>query len=340
MHSGVCAGPEPLLNLPHIQLLQSPCVSLTVGPGLSSQHLLNICTLTNLTYLKLRFTKMYPERMMKGMPMDSLTKLQMLDELKLSFPPRLPLLLSKLESLEFLTVAPRTAATLDMSSFTQVCSLRLAQGCLTSFFHTQTSVPVILPIGPKVRLLALAIHTLCDIQNLHEADILRQIEISAKPGIMHGVSWPTALARLQRLTVCKVTDRYALPDEWQHYTQLTCLCLPNYEGSLPVWFSNLQQLTFLSMPDAQMDGVPECLFQLSELKHLDLSRFQGLLTMPVVKLADLLQLTHLNFGKLKHAVPHHEQAVLLDLAIALSERELKLKKVHLDEWTFFVDTYQ
>ena len=51
------------------------------------------------------------------------------------------------------------------------------------------------------------------------------------------------------------------------------------------------------MPDARMDGIPECLFQLSELKHLDLSGFQGLLTMPIVKLADLPQLTYLRFGK-------------------------------------------
>ena len=342
MNSGGCAGPEPLLSSPQIQLLQNPCVSLTVGPGLSSQHLLKICILTNLTYLKLRFTKMYPERVMKGMPMDSLTKLQVLNELKLSFPPRLPLLLSKLASLESLTMAPRTAAILDMSSLTQVCSLRLGQGynCLPSFYSVQTRVPVILPAVPKARLLALAIHTLCDIQNLHEANNLTQIEISAKPGIMLGVSWPTALPHLQRLTVCKVTDRYMSPDEWQHYTQLRCLCLPDYEGSLPVWFSNLQQLEVLSMPDAQMNGIPECLFQLSELKHLDLSRFQGLLTMPVVKLADLLQLTHLKFGKLKHTVPHYEQAVLLDLEIALSKRELKLKKEHLDEWTYILDTCQ
>ena len=46
------------------------------------------------------------------------------------------------------------------------------------------------------------------------ANNLRQIEVSAKPDIMHGVSWPTALLHLQRLTVCKVTDRYMLPDAW------------------------------------------------------------------------------------------------------------------------------
>jgi len=75
-------------------------------------------------------------------------------------------------------------------------------------------------------------------------------------------------------------------------------------------------------------------FQLSELKHLDLSRFQCLLTMPIVKLADPLQLTYLKFGKVKHTVPRYEQAVLLDLEIALSKQELKLKKEHPDEyWT-------
>ncbi len=275
---------------------------------------------------------------MTGMPMDSLTKVQVLNELKLSFPPRLPLLLSKLASLESLTVAPRTAATLDMSSLTQVCSLRLGQGYLPSIYRTQSSAPVILPAGPKSRLSALAIHTLCDIQNLHKANNLTQIEASAKPGGMHAVSWPTALLHLHCLTVCKITDRCMLPDEWQHYTQLRVLRLPHYEGSLPVWFSNLQQLNVLSMPDAQMDGVPECLFQLSELKHLDLSRFQCLLTMPIVKLADLLQLKYLKFGKVKHTVPHYEQAVLMDLEIALSKQELKLKKKHPDEWTYVLAT--
>ena len=56
MNSGVCADPEPLLSPPQIQLLQSPCVSLIVGPGLSSQHLEQICTLTSLTYLRLQIT--------------------------------------------------------------------------------------------------------------------------------------------------------------------------------------------------------------------------------------------------------------------------------------------
>ncbi len=285
--------------------------------------------------------------------MDSLTKLQVLKELKLSRPPRLPLLLSRLASLECLSVAPRTAALLDMSSLTQVCSLRIEQGCLPSIYRAETGVPVVLPTGPTARLLALVVHTLCDIQNLHEAKELTQIEVSAKLGIMHAVSWPTALPHLHCLTVCQANDhykfpyasmlpyRYILPDEWQHYTQLKVLHLHHFQASsLPMWFSKLQQLNELSMPDAKMDGVPECLFQLSELKHLDLCRFQGILTMPVVKLADLPELTYLQFGKLKHAVPHYEQAVLLDLEIALSKRELRLKKEHPDEWTYVLDMCQ
>lgn len=129
-----------------------------------------------------------------------------------------------------------------------------------------------------------------------------------------------------------------LPYEWQHYTQLKILCLHQYLGwSLPVWFSKLQQLHVLSMPDARMHEVPECLFQLSELKHLDLSRFQGVLTMPFVKVADLPQLTYLNFGRLKHTVPHYEQAVLLDLDTALCKRELKLTKEHPNERAYTLD---
>jgi len=292
-----------LLLLSKLASLQS----LTVGPGLSSQHLLQIYTLTGLTYLKLRFHKPDPEWTWNRMPMDSLTELQVLKELKLSFPPRLPLWLSKLANLQSLTVAPKTAAILDMSALTQVSSLRLGQG-----YRIQTRIPVVLPTGPKARLLALAIHTLCDFQNLHEANHLTEIEVSAKPDIMHVVSWPTALLHLHCLNVCKDIDRYMppyscmsprcylLPDEWQHYTQPRVLCLPHFEArSLPAWFSNLQQLNVLSMPDAKMGGVPECLFHLSELKHLDLSRFQGLLTMPIVKLADLPQLTHLNFEETK-----------------------------------------
>ena len=176
----------------------------------------------------------------------------MLNELKLSCLPRLPLLLSKLASLESLTVAPRTAATVDLSALTQVCSLRLGQG-----YHRKIKIPVVLPAGPEARLSALAIHMLCDIQNLHEANNLTQIEVSVKPGIMHAVSWPTALPHLHCLTVCVDIDRhtlphhymlplilppystpyrYRLPDEWQHYTQLKVLCLHHYSGhSLPVW---------------------------------------------------------------------------------------------------------
>lgn len=51
--------------------------------------------------------------------------------------------------------------------------------------------------------------------------------------------------------------------------------------------------------------------------------------MPIVKLADQLrqpELTYLKFGNVRHTAPHVEQAVLLDLDIALSKRELKLKK--------------
>jgi len=408
MNTGVCADPEPLLSPPQIQLLRSPCVSLIVGPGLSSQHLVQICTLTSLTYLKLQITKTAPETMMTGMFMDSLTKLQVLNKLKLSFPPRLPLLLpklpslqsltigpwlpsqhhlqictltgltylqlqftradpesmtqgmlldsltnlqvlnelrlscpprlplllSKLASLESLTVAVGTPATLDMSALTQVYSVRLGQRN-----KKKMRVPVVLPTGPKARLSALAIHTSCEIQNLHKAN-LTQIEISGRPGIMHAVSWPTALPHLQHLTVCNVTPPYMLPHKWQHYTQLRCLCLPKYQGFLPLWFSNLQQLKTLSMPDAQMEGIPECLFQLSKLKRLELSRFQGLLTMSVVKLADLLQLTYLEFQKFKHTLLHYEQAVLLDLEIALRKRKLKLKREHPDEWTYVLDTCQ
>ena len=274
---------------------------------------------------------------MKGMLLDSLTDLQVLNELKLSCLPRLPLLLSKLASLESLTVAPRTAATVDLSALTQVCSLRLGQG-----YHRKIKIPVVLPAGPEARLSALAIHILRDIQNLHEANNLTQIEVSVKPGIMHAVSWPTALPHLHCLTVCVDIDRhtlphhymlplmlppystpyrYRLPDEWQHYTQLKVLCLHHYSGhSLPVWFS------VLSMPDARMNQIPECLFQLSELKHLDLSRFQGVLTMPIVKVADLPRLTYLKFGDLRHTVPHDEQGALLVLEVALSKRELKLNK--------------
>ena len=307
--------------------------SLTVGPGLSSQRLLQICTLTGLTYLKLQFHKTDPEWMSNGMPMDSLTELQLLNELKLYFPPRLPLLLSQLASLRCLTVAPRTAVTLDMSALTQVCSLHLSQA-----YNKHTRVAVFVPAGSAARLSALAIHTLCSIQNLHKAKKLKQIDISAKPAIMYGVGWAVALPNLQRLTVCKVTDHYVLPDHWQFYTQLRCLYLPYYEGSLPVWFSKLQQLKALSMPDAQIDGSPESLFHLSELKRLNLSRFQGLLTMPIVKVADLPQLTYFKFGNLGHTLPQDEQAVLLDLEIALSKREPKLKKEHPNEWTYVLDT--
>ncbi len=270
---------------PKLPLLLSKLASLqslTRGPGLSSQRLLQICTLTGLTYLKLQFHKTDPEWMLNSMPMDSLTELQLLNELKLYFPPRLPLLLSQLASLRCLTVAPRTAVTLDMSALTQVRSLHLSQA-----YSKQTRVTRFVPAGSAARLLAVAIHTLCSIPNLHKAKKLKQIEISAKPGIMYYVGWPIALPHLQRLTVCKVTDCYVLPDQWQHYTQLRCLHLPYYECSLPVWFSNLQQLKALSMPDAQIGQIPECLFHLSELKRLNLSGFQGLLTMPVVKLADL-----------------------------------------------------
>ena len=58
--------PRLLPKLPSLQ-------SLTIGPRLSSQHLLQICTLTGLTYLQLQFTKNDPELMMKGMLLDSLT---------------------------------------------------------------------------------------------------------------------------------------------------------------------------------------------------------------------------------------------------------------------------
>ena len=143
---------------------------------------------------------------------------------------------------------------------------------------------------------------------------------------MHAVSWPTALLHLHCLTVCRDIDRHVLPhhymlplmlpshsmspyrcmlpDEWQHYTQLKVLCLHHYLGhSLPVWFSRLQHLNVLSMLDARMNKIPECLLQLSELKHLDLGRFQGLLTMPIVKLAiaDLPQLTYLSWESKTHS---------------------------------------
>jgi len=284
---------DPLLLTPlFCQLLSGQCVSLTADLHKPLRQLSNISMLTQLTSLTLDSDVESNRRLPEG-----LTALSRLCQISLKHIPA-PAFLSAFPDLVDVHLSPSTdeAARVDLHQCTAVTRLQV-----TGTPDPESSV-IVLPSGNHVALQHLSLQADCTIDHLPCASNLTYLEISPKS--MQTVCWPVCLPSLHSLTVHirvldfgERTDRLTeLPDEWQHYTGITQLIIPSYYAAdLPHWFSCLQDLKVLRMPEARLPSFPSCLVQLARLESLDLANMHSLLTVDVVGLASLPCLTYLDF---------------------------------------------
>ena len=242
--------------------------------------------------------------------------------------------------LESLTLAPRTNATVDLTQCQQLTYL-----CFSPC--GEVLVPVILPNGTGNHLQSLAVHAPCEFQHLADARDLTRLELSVYDSVVSKMTWPAELASLSVIKMCMhdeyycgSSDRYdyssryfrakglrGLPDAWQNHTNLMCLKLPFFYGhSLPDWFSQLQKLRRIHMPEAEFEYFPSAFSQLQQLQHLELDKIEGVfLSDPVIGLADLQWLTYLNFG-FQADKYGCELNSLTDLCLALQTRDRPLQR--------------
>ena len=284
---------DPLLLKPiFCQLLSGQCVSLRADFHKPLRQLSSISMLTQLTSLTLESDVESNQRLPEG-----LTALSRLRQISLTYIPA-PAFLSAFPHLVDVHLSPSTdeAAKVDLQQCTAMMRLQV-----TGTPDPETSV-VILPSGKHVALQHLSLQADCTIDHLPSASNLTYLEISPKS--MQTVCWPVSLPSLHSLTVHirvldfgERTDRLTeLPREWRNYTSITQLIIPSYFApDLPQWFSCMQDLKVLRMPEARLPTFPTCLLQLARLESLDLANMHSLLTVDVVGLASLPCLTYLNF---------------------------------------------
>ncbi|DBA89773.1 TPA: hypothetical protein ACH3X2_004648 [Trebouxia sp. C0005] len=273
-------------------MLSGQCVSLRADLHKPLRQLSSISMLTQLTSLTLDSDVESNQRLPEG-----LTALSRLRQIRLTHIPA-PAFLSAFPHLVDVHLSPSTdeAAKVDLQQCTAMTCLQV-----TGTPDPETSV-VILPSGKHVSLQHLSLQADCTIDHLLSASNLTYLELSPKS--MQTVCWPAYLPSLQSLTVHirvldfgERTDRLTeLPYEWQNYIGITQLIIPSYYAAdLPPWFSCLQDLKVLRMPEARLPSFPTSLLQLARLESLDLANMHSLLTVDVVGLASLPCLTYLNF---------------------------------------------
>lgn len=281
-----------MLKRSFCRLLSGRCVSLTADLHKPLRHLPNISMLTQLTSLTLdsdvESNRHLPE---------SLTELSRLRQIGLKHV-HAPAFLSAFGNLVDLHLALSTdeTASVDLLQCTALTRLRV-----TGTPDPNTSI-LALPAGRHVTLRHLSLQADCTVQHLTCASDLTHLEIS--PKTMQTVCWPVCLSSLRSLTVHirvldfgERSDRLTkLPCEWQHYTGLTQLSIPAYYAAeLPMWFSSLQNLKILRMPEARLPSFPTCLLRLTQLETLDLANMHSMMTIDVVGLASVTSLTYVNF---------------------------------------------
>ncbi|KAL0046295.1 hypothetical protein WJX82_008422 [Trebouxia sp. C0006] len=140
----------------------------------------------------------------------------------------------------------------------------------------------------------------CVVRNLAFATELRLIDMAPISFTDSDVDWPMLLPKLERFEDC-ISDFghpiHDLPHEWIGYSNLTHICLNNFEADhLPVWFSSLQHLKSLDMSHAKFPQFPTCMSAMSGLEHLELRYLDTYLSQEILMLALLPRLTTLSFG--------------------------------------------
>jgi len=280
------------------------CTQLMAGPGLELEQLALMCTFSRLTVLDLDLgpstSNSYNESH-EWLLFDvaTLPRLEQLILQQLAVRPMSLSVLSELTTLRLLYVISSVGSAQDFSCLPQITSLQFCQA-------SHKLVTITLPQGDLVALKVLNLNSCCRVMGLDAATQLTAIQVSGYQYSHGTVQWPTSLPHLQEILVSGSNLRglcHALPEQWQHYTNLITICLPPVESpGLPEWFSVLQKLDYLEIYESKFGLFPNCLSQLCGLKSLDLGDLaETKITADIVGLASLPLLSHLNFGEMINA---------------------------------------
>lgn len=214
----------------------------------------------------------------------------------------LPSGFSSLQRLRQLYLAPSDATPYDLSMHAQLTQLHIGT-------RYGGPLPLKLPAGPNVSLRSLILHRECRLENLGDCTELRDLDII--PGLGLHLAWtgpfPTSLPHLTQLIVDDPAELHGgmelwghLPDEWQNYTALRKLCIPDLAlDMLPEWLTTLSELRVLEMPGLSFNDnpyFPSLLQHMPKLEVLNMECIDIYIVEEVVCLAQIPNLVSLTFG--------------------------------------------
>ena len=156
---------------------------------------------------------------------------------------------------------------------------------------------------------SLTLHSDCKLENFEDCKELRDLEIV--PGLGLRLSWagafPAFLPHLTRILVDDPSELHgenemwgALPDQWQNYTGLRKLSIPDLVlEALPDWITSLSELRILEMQGLSFNSnpyFPTILRHMPKLQVLNMERIDTFITEEVISLAEIPNLVLLVFG--------------------------------------------
>ncbi len=202
------------------------------GPGLEWGQLALMSSFSQLTVLDLDLgpstSNSYKDSHEWLLPdVATLPRLEQLILQQLAIRPKSFSVLSELTTLRLLHVISSVRSTQDFSCLPQITSLHFCQA-------SQKLGTIKLPQGGLVALKVLNLNSCCRAKGLDAATQLPAIQFSGYQYQRVTVQWPTSLPHLQEIFVSGWTLHglcHALPEQWQHYTSLTTICLPTVTGS-------------------------------------------------------------------------------------------------------------
>ena len=314
-----------------------------------------LCSLTKLKILELEAKMPFRQSLSDfylDLPQDltRLTNLQTLTALSFL---ALPSDFSRLQQLNKLYLAPPDPLIpYDLSMHTHLTMLQIGT-------RYADPLPLALPAGPHVSLQSLILLTNCKLQNLEDCKQLRDLWVLPQLGLhmlRHG-AFPTSLPHLTYLVVDDRAELHGesevwgkLPDQWQHYTALRKLTIPNLDlEALPEWITSLSKLRILEMQNLSLHSNSlSMLRHMPNLQVLNMEHISTFIVEEIVDLAQIPELVLLVFGCIGED-PHddqpfpplgdHEVRCFQHLAVALEAHPNKLMQTRLSAsstqiWTF------
>ena len=298
--------------------------------------------------------RQFPYDIYPDLPQD-LTRLTNLHKLTaLSFP-ALPSDFSRLQQLNKLYLAPPELISHDLSTHTHLTKLQIRT-------RYAEPLPLALPAGPHVSLESLILHSNCKLQHLEDCKELRELEVVPQLGrhMLWDGAFPTSLPHLTRLVVDDPAELHGeselwgkLPDQWQHYTALRTLSIPDLVlEALPEWITTLSELRILEMQGLSFNSnpyFPSILRNMPKLQILNMDGIDVFIVQEVIDLAQIPNLVLLMFGCIGEDLPDDHPLSPLEaeevlcfqhLAVALEAHPNKLMQTPLSAssnqiWTFW-----